>query len=180
MKRAFSAAAGQRRSLSADSLADLSLRWLLLNLHPLTALIRRRVRWRVGEPVRILVTDHDWKDRVVLDISSSEGDPLAMQLLTGEVWEGSGPLAFLLAGGEQLGDDDESGLRWFSPDETNEIHQALDQVSDDQLWSRFDAAEMEKQQKAMEEQQKAQEAAQKKEGGDKGATPPPAPEKPNK
>jgi Tfp pilus assembly protein PilF len=45
-------------------------------------------------------------------------------------------------------------------------------------------AEMEKQQKAMEEQQKAQEAAQKKDGGDKGATPAPAPsggaEKPNK
>ena len=67
-------------------------------------------------------------------------------LLTGEIGEGNGPLAYLLAGGEQLGDDDESPLRWFSPDETNEIHQALSGVSDDTLWSRFDAAEMEQQQ----------------------------------
>jgi hypothetical protein len=67
-------------------------------------------------------------------------------LLTGETWEGHGPLAFLLAGGEQLGDDDESPLRWFAPDEAKQIHQALSGVSDDQLWSRFDANEMEQQQ----------------------------------
>jgi hypothetical protein len=66
-------------------------------------------------------------------------------LLTGEVWEGQGPLAFLLAGGEQLGEDEESPVRWFTPDETNQIHQALSRVSDDQLWSRFDASEMEQQ-----------------------------------
>jgi hypothetical protein len=67
-------------------------------------------------------------------------------LLTGEVWEGNGPLAFLLAGGEEVGDDDESPLRWFSPDEAREIHQALSSVSDSQLWSRFDAQDMENQQ----------------------------------
>jgi hypothetical protein len=66
-------------------------------------------------------------------------------LLTGEVWEGHGPLAFLLAGGEQIGDDDESPLRWFAPEETNQIHEALSSISDDKLWSRFDAAEMERQ-----------------------------------
>jgi hypothetical protein len=66
-------------------------------------------------------------------------------LLTGEVWEGHGPLAFLLAGGEQLGEDEESPVRWFTPDETNQIHQALSRVSDDQLWSRFDANAMEQQ-----------------------------------
>jgi hypothetical protein len=64
-------------------------------------------------------------------------------LLTGEVWEGNGPLAFLLVGGEQLGDDDESPLRWFSPEETDQIRQALAGVSDDKLWSRFDANQME-------------------------------------
>ena len=64
-------------------------------------------------------------------------------LLTGEVWEGAGPLAFLLAGGEHVGDDDESPLRWFTPQEAAEIHRALSAVSDDQLWSRFDAEEME-------------------------------------
>lgn len=67
-------------------------------------------------------------------------------LLTGETWEGHGPLAFLLAGGEQLRADEESPVRWFSPDEANEIHQALAAVSNNQLWSRFDADEMESRQ----------------------------------
>ena len=64
-------------------------------------------------------------------------------LLTGEVWEGDGPLAFLLAGGEQQGDDEETPIRWFTPEETSQIHQALSRVSDNQLWSRFDAEQME-------------------------------------
>src|SRR5690349_21134722 len=55
-------------------------------------------------------------------------------LLTGEVWEASGPLAFLLGGGEQLGDDDESPLRWFSPEEAREINDAISKVTDNQLW----------------------------------------------
>jgi hypothetical protein len=66
--------------------------------------------------------------------------------LTGEVWEGHGPLAFLLAGGEQLTDDDDMPTRWFTPEETVEIDRALSAVSDKQLWSRFDADEMESQQ----------------------------------
>jgi hypothetical protein len=65
-------------------------------------------------------------------------------LLTGEVWEGTGPLAFLLAGGEPL-DGDEEATRWFTPEETRAIHQALSGVSDHVLWSRFDADEMEQQ-----------------------------------
>jgi hypothetical protein len=64
-------------------------------------------------------------------------------LLTGEVWEGHGPAAFLLAGGEQLGEDEESPPRWFTPEETAQIHQALSTISDDVLWSRFDADQME-------------------------------------
>jgi hypothetical protein len=67
-------------------------------------------------------------------------------LLTGEVWQGHGPLAFLMAGGEQLGDDEESPARWFTPNETVQIHEALSNVSDNELWSRFDAEEMENQQ----------------------------------
>jgi hypothetical protein len=66
-------------------------------------------------------------------------------LLTGEVWEGDGPLAFLLAGGEPLGDEEESPERWFTPEETADIHRALSGVSDNTLWSRFDAEEMEQQ-----------------------------------
>jgi hypothetical protein len=65
-------------------------------------------------------------------------------LLTGEVWEGEGELAFLLAGGEPVGEDDESPIRWFNPDETRDIHHALSGVTDEQLWSRFDPAKMEK------------------------------------
>src|SRR5262249_12923664 len=30
----------------------------------------RRVRWKMGDPVRIRVTDHDWYQRVVVDIAS--------------------------------------------------------------------------------------------------------------
>ena len=66
-------------------------------------------------------------------------------LLTGEVWQGHGPLSFLLTGGGQVGDDDESPLRWFTPGETVEIDRALSAVTDDGLWSRFDADEMESQ-----------------------------------
>jgi hypothetical protein len=64
-------------------------------------------------------------------------------LLTGEAYEGDGPLAFLLAGGEQLSDDDDMPVRWFSPEETARIHAALSGVSDKQLWSRFDPQTME-------------------------------------
>ncbi len=64
-------------------------------------------------------------------------------LLTGDVWEGHGPLAFLLAGGELLGSDDEAPARWFTPEETAQIHQALSQLSDDELWARFDPVAME-------------------------------------
>lgn len=66
-------------------------------------------------------------------------------LLTGEAWEGDGPLAFLLSGGEQLGDDEESPVRWFTPDETILIHQSLSAVTDHELWSRFNPEEMEEQ-----------------------------------
>jgi Domain of unknown function (DUF1877) len=64
-------------------------------------------------------------------------------LLTGDVWEGHGPLAFLLTGGEQLGDDEESPIRRFTADETRQIHLALTVISDEILWSRFDATQME-------------------------------------
>ena len=48
----------------------------------------------------------------------------------------------MLAGGKQVGDDDDSPLRWFTPEETIEIDRALSAVTDDKLWSRFDADEM--------------------------------------
>ncbi|MBV9123638.1 MAG: hypothetical protein JO112_09795, partial [Planctomycetes bacterium] len=54
----------------------------------------RPIRWKWGQPVRIRVTDHDWKDRVVLDIRSADGEPLALQLLTGDVWQGPNRVSF--------------------------------------------------------------------------------------
>jgi hypothetical protein len=53
----------------------------------------RRVCWKLGDPVRIRVTDHVYWDRVVLDLSSAD-DPLALRLLTGEVWAGNNRLTF--------------------------------------------------------------------------------------
>jgi hypothetical protein len=54
----------------------------------------RRIRWRLGDPVRIRVTDHDWWDRVVVEIASEDGDALAMRLLSGEAASGKNRLAF--------------------------------------------------------------------------------------
>jgi hypothetical protein len=51
-----------------------------------------------------------------------------------------------LSGGKPLGEEDEEEAvdRWFTPEETKEIHRALSAVSDEQLWSRFDAETMER------------------------------------
>jgi hypothetical protein len=63
-------------------------------------------------------------------------------LLTGTAQEGSGPLAFILAGGQNLGDDSEP-IRYFAPNETSAINRAVTAVSDDNLWSRFNPQAME-------------------------------------
>jgi hypothetical protein len=54
----------------------------------------RRVRWKLGDPVRIRVTEHSWKDRVVLDVGSAEGDPVGLKLLTGDVWSDKNHVTF--------------------------------------------------------------------------------------
>ncbi len=54
----------------------------------------RRIRWRMGDPVRIRVTDHDYWRRVVLDIASAEGEPFAIRLVSGEAWSGKNSLTF--------------------------------------------------------------------------------------
>ena len=65
-------------------------------------------------------------------------------LLSGEPWESTGPLACIVAGGSEIpGSDGGYGpARSFTPDETKQINSALSTVTDDQLWSRFDAAAM--------------------------------------
>jgi hypothetical protein len=54
----------------------------------------RRVRWKLGDPVRIVVTDHYWWRRHVGELSSEDGDRLAMRLLSGEVQIGQHRLTF--------------------------------------------------------------------------------------
>jgi hypothetical protein len=54
----------------------------------------RRIQWKLGDPVHIWVTEHSWKNHVVMDLSSEDGDPLAVRLLSGEVNSGPNRLTF--------------------------------------------------------------------------------------
>ncbi len=65
-------------------------------------------------------------------------------LLTGSVWKGELPLAFLIQGGKPLGGEDDplNSMRMFRPDELSQIDAALSRVSDEQFWNRFDPVRM--------------------------------------
>src|SRR5436309_1032657 len=64
-------------------------------------------------------------------------------LLTGFAWEGELPLAFLIQGGEAIGDDLGYGPpRLFEHPQVAELDAALDAISEDELWSRFDPEQM--------------------------------------
>lgn len=54
----------------------------------------RRVRWKLGDPVVIRVMDHDWRDRVVLELCSPAGDLFALRLLSGAVRVGGNAVTF--------------------------------------------------------------------------------------
>jgi hypothetical protein len=54
----------------------------------------RKVRWKMGDSVKIMVTDHYWWRRSILTINSNDGDPLAMRLLAGEATSGPHRLNF--------------------------------------------------------------------------------------
>src|SRR5262249_1679470 len=54
----------------------------------------RRIRWKLGDPVTIRVIDNDWRKRVVVEVSSAEGELLAMRMLNGEVWSGNNHVTF--------------------------------------------------------------------------------------
>jgi hypothetical protein len=54
----------------------------------------RRVHWKLGEPVRIRVFDHDYWRRQVVEVASADGDLLAMRLLCGEARSGDNLLRF--------------------------------------------------------------------------------------
>jgi hypothetical protein len=64
-------------------------------------------------------------------------------LLTGSATEGPPPLGFILEGGKPIGDGGGYGPpRLFSPSEVQQMHKALSAISDNKLWSRFNAEEM--------------------------------------
>jgi hypothetical protein len=52
------------------------------------------IRWKLGDPVRIRVTDHKWSPRVVVDFASGEGDPLAIRMLSGQTSSGQNSVWF--------------------------------------------------------------------------------------
>lgn len=89
-------------------------------------------------------------DEVVLPNAGLEKSWAGLHyLLTGSAGFGdaggvaSQPLAFLVEGGQSVADSAGYGGRLFTPGETKAIDAALSAVSDDQLWSRYDAAAME-------------------------------------
>lgn len=54
----------------------------------------RPVHWKLGDPVRIRVTEHSWRAGVVVEMASAEGDPLALAVLTGDIQSGKNRLTF--------------------------------------------------------------------------------------
>jgi hypothetical protein len=54
----------------------------------------RPVRWKLGDSVRIVVTDHYYWKRVVADMYPPDGDPLGMRLLSGETLSGTHRITF--------------------------------------------------------------------------------------
>jgi hypothetical protein len=54
----------------------------------------RPIHWKLGDQVRIRVTEHSWRAGVVIDLASADGDPMALAVLTGDVWSGKNRLTF--------------------------------------------------------------------------------------
>jgi hypothetical protein len=64
-------------------------------------------------------------------------------LLTGNAWEGSLPLGFIVSGGEEVGDDLGYGpARALRSEAVRQIDAALEPLSREELGSRFDAPRM--------------------------------------
>jgi hypothetical protein len=67
-------------------------------------------------------------------------------LLTTRGGDGADSLGFLLEGGEEIGEDLGYGpARLFAPDVVRQLHGALDGISEEELWTRFDPESMEEQ-----------------------------------
>ena len=64
-------------------------------------------------------------------------------LLTGSAWEGSFPLNFIVAGGQEVGDDLGYGpARGLTSTEVAQVDAALEPLTSDELGQRFDAQRM--------------------------------------
>jgi Domain of unknown function (DUF1877) len=92
--------------------------------------------------IKAIKPNADWNQRST-SLSLEKAWHGLHYLLTGSVGEGEWPLAFLLQGGEEVGEDDGYGPpRRFSHEEVQELDAALAAISDDELWSRFDPEQM--------------------------------------
>ncbi len=62
-------------------------------------------------------------------------------LLTGEQYEGEFPLSAVMLGGKELGEEDVGygPARYLTPDEVRAVATAIAAISEDELWSRFNA-----------------------------------------
>lgn len=86
--------------------------------------------------------DADHPDDARLDIDKSWH--AIHFLLNGTAWEGAGPFADVVLGGQEIGDEDVGygPARGLTPDEVQRIAAALATVSEEELWSRFDPAKL--------------------------------------
>lgn len=90
----------------------------------------------------------DWRAGMLVDDENSISLEKAWHglhfFLTGDCWGGAGYRAFLLYGGREQGGDMGYGpARLFDADEVVEIANTLGGISADELWSRFNAQQME-------------------------------------
>lgn len=103
--------------------------------------------WRVLAP-----DDTEMHPAGQLDLAEGEGTSIDLDkawhgihyLLTGTEWEGTGPAAFLLVGGKEVGDVDVGygPARALSAAEVRAAHDHLSGISDADLRARFDPADM--------------------------------------
>jgi hypothetical protein len=54
----------------------------------------RPIRWKLGDPVVIRVTEHSWKNRIVAEMHSAGNDPLALRMLAGDAYSGGNRVTF--------------------------------------------------------------------------------------
>jgi hypothetical protein len=86
-----------------------------------------------------LYEDDDEERTNTLDIDKSWH--LIHFLLNGDAWEGPWPLGGVILGGTPVSDEDlgYGPARYFTSHEVEDVARALEPISPEELWSRFDA-----------------------------------------